>query len=165
MLNFDFKRTARKCSNTGRSFSSGEEYISLLLEEGEELVRKDLALDDFDSPPENCVGWWKSKVPDLQQGKVFWAPKDILLNYFNHLIENANEHHAYVMAILLLQKKFLRLRDTIEEDGKQVMHLQNTSTKEICEVTVVDVSPDRVAEIQNDLAEKLFTDVAPNQED
>ena len=165
MLNFDFKRTSRKCSNTGRAFSSGEEYISLLLEEGDELVRKDLALSDFESPPENCVGWWKSRVPDLQQGKVYWAPKDILLNYFSHLIENKHDHHAYVMAILLLQKKHLRLRDTVEEDGKETMQLQNNSTKEIYEVTVVDVAPDRISEIQNDLAEKLFTDVDPNQEE
>lgn len=137
----------------------------MLLEEDEELVRKDVAISEFESPPENCVGWWKSKVPDLEQGKVYWAPKDVLLNYFNHLIENNHVQHAYVMAILLLQKKHLRLQDTVADGDSQIMQLQNPSTKETFEVTVVDVATEHITEIQNELAEKLFTDIAPTQAD
>lgn len=137
----------------------------MLLEEDEELVRKDVAMSEFESPPENCVGWWKSKVPDLEQGKVYWAPKDVLLNYFNHLIENNHVQHAYVMAILLLQKKHLRLQDTVADGDSQIMQLQNPSTKETFEVTVVDVATEHITEIQNELAEKLFTDIAPTQAD
>ena len=163
MLNFEFKRTNRKCHVSGRVFSSGEDYVSLLIEEGDELIRRDISIDEFDGPPENCVGWWKSKVPDLTEGKVYWAPKDVLLSYFNRLIESQQADHIYVMAILLLQKKHLQLRDTIESNGKEIMQLFNIATKELFEVEVVEVSADRIVSLQSDLAEKLFTDIAPNQ--
>ena len=165
MANFDFKRTSRRCSETGRAFDAGEEYISFLTEEDEELVRKDVALSEWGDPPEGCLGWWRSRVPDLEQGMVYWAPKDVLISYFQHLIEQGNDPDTtYVMAILLLQKKHIRLLDTVEQDGTEIMQLQNPTTKEKFDVPVTDVDPGRVKIIEEELAEKLFTDVAPTND-
>lgn len=165
MINFDFKRTNRKCSVSSRAFESGEEYYSVLLDEDEELVRKDISKEEWNQPPENCVGWWIAKVPDLEQGKVYWAPKDVLLAYFQHLLEQPDQQDiAYVMAILLLQKKQLRLLETVEEDGIESMHVACNPSKERLSVPVASVSDQRIAEIQNELAEKLFTDVAPTED-
>ena len=164
MVNFDFKRTSRKCSISGRSFESGEEYVSLLVEEDDELIRKDIALSEFDAPPENCVGWWKSRVPDLDKGTVYWAPKDVLMSYFQHLIQQPDSPDmVYVMAILLLQKKHLRLLETTVVDEVESMSLICHSTKEKFDVKVVEVSQERDASIQNEMAEKLFTDIAPSE--
>ena len=165
MINFEFKRTNRKCSVSSRTFESGEEYYSVLLDEDEQLVRQDIGKDQWNEPPENCVGWWISKVPDLEQGKVYWAPKDVLLAYFQHLLDQPNQQDtAYVMAILLLQKKQFRLLDTTQEDGIELMSVTCNATKERFSVPVVSVSDQRIAEIQNELAEKLFTDVAPTED-
>ncbi len=165
MQQFDFKRTSRKCAATGRTFAPGEQYISLLVEEDGELVRKDLAQDEFGEPPENCVGWWKSCVPDLEKGNVYWAPKDVLLSYFEHLIEKDDAVDTiYVMAILLIQKKLFRLLDTEDRTGATVMVVSCNLSKEKYEINVIDVPTERVVEIQTDLAEKLFTDIAPTED-
>ena len=165
MINFELKRTNRKCSVTQRAFNSGEEYYSVLIDEDGELVRKDIAAEEWDEPPENCVGWWISKVPDLEHGKVYWAPKDVLISYFQYLVDQPDQTDtAYVMAILLLQKKQLRLLDTTTEDEVEWMNLSCNATKEKFTVRVVPVPDNRVAAIQNELAEKLFTDVAPAEE-
>ena len=80
MFEFDFKKSGRKCIVSGRSFEVGEEYISLLIENDGELVRQDVASDQWNGPSEECVGWWKSKVPDLAQGRVYLAPRDVLMS-------------------------------------------------------------------------------------
>lgn len=165
MDNFDFKRTSRKCSVSGKEFEAGEEYISVLIQSDAELIRQDIAMEQWSEPPEQCVGWWKSRVPDLEQGIVYWAPKDVLLSYFQHLVETQrDEDTTYVMAILLLQKKHLRLLDTEKEDGVEMMRLLNSSSKETFSIKAVDVDATRVKAIENELAEKLFTDVAPSAE-
>lgn len=165
MINFDFKRTSRKCSVTGKSFQPGEEFISVLIDEEGDLIRQDIAAAEFNEPPENCIGWWKSKAPDLTSGRVYWAPKDILLSYFQHVTEqNQSEELVYVMAILLLQKKHLRLLDTIQDEGSEFMILSNSSTKEKFTVKVLEVTQTQVDAVQNELAEKLFTDIAPTEE-
>ncbi|MEM9412560.1 MAG: hypothetical protein AAGA30_15710 [Planctomycetota bacterium] len=150
---------------TGRAFVGGEEYISLLLDDEGELIRQDIALEQWESPPDNCVGWWKSKVPDLEKGRVYWAPKDVLMTYFTHLREASHDNETtYVMAILLLQKKHLRLLDNETHDGHSKMLVACNTTREKFEVNVIDISDQRIAQIQNDLAEKLFTDIPPNEE-
>ena len=165
MPSFDFKRTSRKCSASGRAFTSGEEYVSVLIDEEGELVRQDIGLDQWQDPPDGCVGWWRSRVPDLEQGIVYWAPKDVLLAYFQYLIEQGNDlDTAYVMAILLIQKKYLRLLDTESIEGVETMQLSNASTKEKFAVQVIDVNAARVQTIEAELAEKLFTDIAPSDD-
>ena len=165
MANFDFKRSSRKCSVSGRTFNVGEEFHSLLITENDELVRRDIANEHWNGPPENCFGWWKSRVPDLQQGRVYWAPKDVLLAYFQHLVDRpVGSDEAYVMAILLLQKKYLRIVDTIRRDGHEFMLVNNQSTKEQFEVEVKTIDSSRIAVLQQELADKLFTNIAPTED-
>ena len=165
MFNFDFKRSSRKCSISGREFDVGEEYISALLEIDGEMVRQDIGCDQWKESQDNCIGWWKSRVPDLTKGQVYWAPRDVLVSYFQRLVDQANDKDkAYVMAILMLQKKILKLLDTAESDDGDVMQLMENSSRERFEVPVVDLTTDQITQIQAEFAEKLFTDVAPTQD-
>ena len=68
------------------------------------------------------------------------------------------------MAILLIQKKYMRLLETIESDGSQCMRLADNSTGEKYEIAVRSLDEERVQAIQEELVEKLFTDIAPTDE-
>ena len=164
MPSFDFKRSGRKCSISGREFQVGEEYISALLENDGAMTRNDVAADQWEGPPNNCIGWWKSRVPDLAKGRVYWAPRDVLLAFFQHLVEHGEPDQIYVMAILLIQKKQFKLLDTMESEQGQIMELIDPSSRERYEVSVVEIAESRVNQIQQEFAEKLFTDIAPTQE-
>ncbi len=160
MLNFDIKRTTRKCAATDRPFAPGEEFISALLTEGEELVRRDYSLEGWQSPPENCIGWWKGQVPELDSGRVYWAPNDVLLSYFQKILElPGHEPTTFVMALLLVQKRILKIQDS-GDDG--VIHLFHNKSRSEYEVTMVELTPEQKTEIQEELAMQLFTDRAPD---
>lgn len=162
MSGFEFKRSSRKCSVTGRAFEPGENYHSVLIENSDELVRQDIGEDSWDGPPENCLAWWKSRIPDLEKGRVYWAPRDVLFSCFEHLLERRDHpEQTYVLAILLVQKKYLRLLDTEMTDGHEVMLLANSTTREKYQVDVVDLNETQIREIEDMFAEKLFTDIAP----
>ena len=158
MLNFDFKKSSRKCCQSEREFQPGEEFFSALVESDDGTTqRQDYGADHWDGPPKNCIGWWKSRVPDLGKGRVYWAPKHVLLAYFEHVQTNSQSADvAFVMALLLAQKKILMIVDDGGDDSRVV--LRNKATKATYEVSVVDISPDRLVEIQNELSEHLFMD-------
>lgn len=164
MLNFDFKRSSRRCAISGREFEVGEKYISILIDEDGNMVRKDIATDEWKGPDENCIGWWQSRVPDLTKGKVYWAPRDVLISFFQRLVAGDVPDKTYVMAILLVQKKYLKLLDTVDSESGQVMELMDNSSREKFEVAVSELNSERVNQIQNEFAEKLFTDIAPSQD-
>ncbi len=137
----------------------------MLVEENGELERKDISAENWDGPPENCIGWWKSKVPDLEKGRVFWVPKEILLSVFYHLTETGKDpDKTYVMAILLMQKKHLRLLETIDSEEGQCMWLADNTTGEKYEVAIRSMDDSQVQAVQDDLVEKLFTDIAPTND-
>ncbi len=162
MLNYEFKRTSRTCCVSGRVFQRGEEFISALIENDRgETVRQDFAIEAWNQPPEDCIGWWKTRLPVIGKGNVYWAPKDVLLSYFHHLQEiDEQTDLRYVMSLLLVRKRILKLVETVEVDGIEVMHLKNLSDDSKYEVPVIQLSSQRVTEIQEELSEKLFTDSA-----
>ncbi len=163
MQNFEFKRPTRKCSVADRALLPGEKFYSALIEVDGQLERADYCEENWQGPPEDCLGWWTSKIPELSKGRVYWAPNDILLAYFEHAINQpAEPDTAYLTALLLVRKKILRLLETRDDQEPQVLILKHMKSKEVYEVPVVEIEPNRILEIQQTLNERLFTDQAPS---
>ena len=159
MLNFDFKRSSRKCCRSERVLLPGEEFYSALVEVDGATERQDYCQDVWESPPENCIGWWKSKVPEVDKGRIYWAPRNVLLAYFDHISsQSAQADIAYVTALLLIQKKILTLEESIEGGDSQTLELRNRKANQNYQLRVVEIASQRMAEIQDELAERLFMD-------
>ena len=159
MPEFDFKRSSKRCSVTDRAFAPGEKYVSALIEVEDDLERRDFSVAEWTEPPEDCVGWWTTQVPEATEGRVFWAPDEVLLSYHRHLQESpGREDVAYVMTLLMVRKKLFSLEEFIDSPAGQRMVVLNRRAKETLEVEVVDLPPDRLTQIQKELEEKLFTD-------
>ena len=165
MLNFDFKRSARKCSINERPFESGEEFFSALIEVDGSLERFDFSKESWGGAPENCVGWWTSRMPDLNTNKVYWAPNHVLLAYFDHVYPNRDQFPdlIYVLAILLIQKRILQMIEEDESADPPTMNLLHKKSKTSYEVEAVSLAPQRIQEVQQELADNLFTTQSPEQ--
>ena len=157
MLHFDFKKSSRKCYLSEREFQPGEEFFSALLycDDGS-TERRDYSVDQWPGPPEDCIGWWKSSVPELGKGRVYWAPKKVLLAYFEHVQSSTQTADiAFVTGLLLAQKKILAIVDSDDEENL-VLHCR--FSKNTYTLPVTDVTPQRLGEIQAELSERLFMD-------
>ncbi len=154
MLDFDVKARLRKCAKTDRVFEPGELFFSVLMPEGSDVVRYDYAADAWEGPPEKSIGWWKSQVPDHSAGKVHWAPNDVMLHYFEQLEENVEKQDVrFVLALLLVRRRVLRLE---EDDADDVLVVYCAKNETTYRVATADPSAERIAAIQEELAELLF---------
>ncbi len=159
MSNFDFKKSNRKCSVTGRDFEIGEEYVSALMQTDDELQRVDFGMEQWNESPEECIGWWKLRVPDLDKGRVYWAPRNVLLAYFEHLVDQSEANDTqYVMGLLLVRKRILRMVDSVTGEAEQWIVLNDSQQKKNYEIVVPDLTAEQTAAIQSELEQKLFTD-------
>lgn len=157
MLDFDFKKSSRKCYESEREFQPGEAFFSALLEcDDGSSERRDFSVDHWSGPPKECIGWWKSSVPELGKRRVYWAPKKVLLAYFEHVQTSPKTVDiAFVTGLLLAQKKILTIVDA-DDEVSLVLHCRSSNTTYT--VPVADVAPARLAEIQNELSDRLFMD-------
>ena len=181
MQQFDVKRGSRKCCVTEQLFGPGDVFYSVLLETSSGSIRNDYSSEAWKDSPwsqiekeeqqhttseedseHSLIGWWKQRVPDLDSNKVYWAPDHVLIALFDSLHANPSEltaqqqKTAWVMAILLMQKRLLTRQDR-DTDGS-TMYLINKKTQQEYELHEPELDDEQINEIQNELTEQLFSD-------
>src|SRR5262245_55798164 len=157
MIDYDIQRCSRRCAASDRELKNGEEYYSVLIEENGGIVRRDYSGEGWPGPPDNTIGWWKSTVVDPNAGRMSWAPNDVMLHYFERLLEDpAAEDARYVLALLLVRRRVLRLEgNETDAAGRPVLVLYCSRNEAEYRVPEVAPTPERAAAIQQQLAELL----------
>jgi hypothetical protein len=168
VMDYEIHRSTRHCGKSGRELKPGETFYSVLMAAGSELMREDFAAEAWEGPPEGALGWWKSHVPSPDAKKLHWAPNDVMLDLFEQLADDrAQADLRYVLALLLIRRRVLRLEDT--ESGEttgekadetseagETMVLYCPRRESEYRIAAVPPTAERVSEIQQELARLLF---------
>ena len=78
--------------------------------QGADVVRQDFCSEAWTGPPDAAFGWWKSRVPEPAAKKIKLAPNDVLLELFDQLADQPDQHDMrYVLTLLLVRRRVLRL--------------------------------------------------------
>jgi len=156
-MEYEIERSAKCCAATGREFVPGEKFYSVLAAEGAELKRCDYSVQAWQGPPPGTVGWWKSQMPDQHARRTYWAPNDVLLNFFDELAEQPDRQDMrYVLALLLVRRRVMRMEEEQrDEAGHERLMLYCPRRDTQYEVPAVAPDPQRAEEIQQVLAKLL----------
>ncbi len=115
-----------RCAVTGRVLQEGEEFYTVLFEEGESFRRADYSLEAWQSPPEGCFCYFKTRVPVRERRKKLLVDNEILVSFFTRLADQSDPlrvQFRFVLALILMRKRLLRYDRSAKEDGADVWHL------------------------------------------
>jgi hypothetical protein len=159
MIDYDIQRCTRKCAATDRELNVGEICYSALVAEGAAVVRRDYSAESWHAPPENTIGWWKTTIIDPHAGRMHWAPNDVMLHYFERLLEDpAADDARYVLALLLVRRRVLRVEGHEQDSaGREIVVLYCSRNEAQYRVAEVMPTAERAGAIQHQLAELLQT--------
>lgn len=159
MLEFEIQRSTRKCHATERELKPGEKFYSVLVPEGADVARYDYALEAWQGPPENAIGWWQAEVPDPQAKKVNWAPNDVMLHLFQQWESDPTQADIrYVLTLLMVRRRILRLEEMERSpEGEEAMVVFCQANETEYKVPVHELDAQRAASIQDELAKLLFS--------
>jgi hypothetical protein len=117
MFDYEVHRCTRHCAKTERELGEGELFYTVLRREGAEYVRADYCLQAWEGGPEGddeVVAWWKSQMPSRSAKQVRMAPNEALLHFFHDILDQPDrEDMRYVLALLLVRRRVLRLDETL----------------------------------------------------
>ena len=166
MPDFEIKSCSRKCAGTQAEIGRGQAYYSIVrYDDDDELIREDYCEQAWEGPPENCVAWWRSEIPDLEGGRIYWAPNDVLFAYFDEVMKQTQRpEKAFVMSLLLLRRRMLKLEQTIEDEAGKRMVLKSPRHDNRLEIAEVSMTAEQIKDLQQELGEHLFTDRAAGAE-
>jgi hypothetical protein len=157
-LDYQLKTIGKTCTRTGDSLQPGETCHCVVVERDGQYVRLDFSEAGWEGTPEGTVGEWTTIVPE-----ALTQPKSIdfesLMRYFEQLCEDANPGHdqmRYVLALLLLQKRRLRLDGSrTDEDGNEYLQLIGSKSEGPFEVVDQQLDEAEIAQLQSTLNHQL----------
>jgi hypothetical protein len=131
MTDYQIQPNTRRCSITGRELRPGERVYSVLLEEAGRFTRRDYGAEVWNGPPDDAFSFWAGRViaPDTRKRPPI--DDEMLFDCFSRLedqLEESRVRFRYVLALLLMRRKRLRLDSTRTEDGREVLMFRDVRT-------------------------------------
>ena len=163
-MDYHVKPLGKTCAATGNELVPGSWCHSVVVERDGDLVRLDYSEEGWPGTPEGTVGHWRCLVPESTEPKSRVIDPESLLEYFQQLCEDGNpvqEKFRYVIALLLLQKRRLRL-DGSRQDGEiEYLQLVGSHGEGPFEVRDQQLEPEEIEALQRELSAQLAEQWTP----
>ncbi len=152
------------CAVTGHKLEEGEEFYTVLFEEGETFRRADYSLGGWQGAPEGAFCFFKTRVPVSRKRKRLLVDDDLLVQFFLRLareVEPARVQFRFVLALILMRKRKLRYEGTTSVGGVETWDM--TLVKDQSRHTVVNprLSDAEVQSVSAQLSAILHGDMGP----
>ncbi len=159
---WEVKPAAGRCAVTGRRLEEGEEFYSVLFEDGEGFRRCDYSLGSWNGPPENSYCHFKSRVPIKQKRKRLLVDNEILVSFFIRLgdeTEPVRLQFRFVLALILMRKRLLRYEGSEIESGVEVWRMVLAADRSEHRVTNPRLTDEQVEGVGSQLSAILHGDM------
>jgi hypothetical protein len=157
LLDYEIAPCTRRCAVSGRALTPSESYYSALFMDGGTTVRRDYAAEAWPTSPPEAVAWWQTRATCAAGSQGRLAPNDALLDLFTALAdEPAEAEFRYVLGLLLLRRRLLKLERTTQDVRGDVLVLECPQRQEQFELVAAAPSTERVTELERRLGELLY---------
>ncbi len=159
---WEVESTTGRCVVTGRALDEGDEFYTVLFEDGESFRRVDYSLDAWDGPPEGAFCHFRTRVPIKEKRKRLLVDNDVLVNFFLRL---ANEEEPvrlqfrFVLALILMRKRLIRYEGSTTTDGVEVWDIVLTGDRTRHRVVNPRLTDDQIEGVSKQLSAVLHGDM------
>lgn len=167
MIEYQFRPMGKSCAGTGKAFQPGERCRSVVIEQDGQFHRLDFSEAGWKGPPEGAVGEWVSVIPD---GPPKPKPVDTesLMRTFEQFCEDGNPGHdqfRYVLALLLLKKRRLRLEGSrTDDDGNDFLQVIGSKSEGPFEIADQDLNETEIEQLEAAIIAQLEAESTESSE-
>ncbi|NOT31043.1 MAG: hypothetical protein HOP15_11395 [Planctomycetes bacterium] len=155
MSDWRIHRREARCTQCERVFQEGETFFSLIFFEGDRLRREDRCPACFEEP--RAVGdlfFWRTRHQADRRARFavdFEAIEELFLSLEGRREERLRELR-YLLSLLLLRKKRLKLVGVRRNEGSETLCLRRPRRTEEFEVQVFELDSERAQALKAELA-------------
>ncbi len=151
-----------RCCVTGRDFGEGEEFYTVLVEEGESFKRLDFSTQEWKGPPEGSFCHFKTRVPVKEQPKQLLVHSEMLIAFFRRLATETKPVRLqlrFVLALILMRKRLLRYDGSKTEDRLEIWNMTLTRDQTHHRVVNPQLTDDQIGVVSRELSGILHSDM------
>lgn len=152
MQEYNVKPVGRVCAGTGEGLEPGSQCHSVLVEKNGELLRLDYSEAGWVAPPAGILAHWRCEVPEPTTTAKKSLDVDDLMRQFEQLNEEASpgqDKFRYVLALLLVQRRRLRLEATKTIDDQEFLEVTGVRGEGTFLIPDQQLDDAEVQELQN----------------
>lgn len=160
-MDYHLKPIGKTCAATGSELVPGSVCHSVLIERDGQLVRLDFSEAGWTGPPAGTIGLWKCTVPENEQPKAKPLDTEALMRYFEQMSEDGNpaqDKFRYVVALLLLQKKRLKLEGSRFDGETEFLEFIGSQGEGPYEVRDARLADGEIQQLQQELNAHLTSE-------
>jgi hypothetical protein len=158
MIDYQIQPNTRRCCVTGRELKPGEVCYSVLLDEAGKFVRRDFSAQGWQGPPAGAFSFWQGKISSTQAPRRPPIDDEMLLDCFTRLEgqrESSRLTFRYVLGLLLLRRKRLKIDQVRQEGEQEVLILRCARTGTRHEVINPGLTDEEMEAVQEDVFQAL----------
>ena len=162
MADWEINKPIGQCAGSGKEIQSGEEYYGALVQSEEGLKRCDFCMEYWETQKPEVFCFWKTKLPDPDQKKRIFIDDNMLMAFFERLENETDQEKVnfrFVLAMILMRKRFFKYDETKIEDGNEVWRLRVVGDKSFVEVTNPHLNEEQIEQLSSQLGDILQTDL------
>ncbi|MBI5368534.1 MAG: hypothetical protein HZA54_15980, partial [Planctomycetes bacterium] len=159
-VEYAFEKSRKACDKCAREFAPLEEYLSTLHTVEETFARKSWCLGCW-SPAgaaPDVFSFWRSRMPEAKAKKV--DQRATLLSIFENRLRAETQEPmevklTYLLALILVQKRQFKLRETIRREDREYLDLLKTADDRQVLVAVASIAEAEIDQLKDQLGKLL----------
>ena len=162
-MEYHFRPIGKTCAGTGKEFVPGTVCHSVVVERDGQVVRLDYSAEAWQGPPADAIGTWKCVVPQPASTSAPSLDPEALMRCFEQMAEDSNpaqDRFRYVLALLLLKKRRLKLEGTRDDGDILYLEVIGSQGEGPFEIRDLQLPPNEIDELQQALNTQLVTEWA-----
>jgi len=152
------KHRADECAMTGRAFTPGEQFYTLLFREGNGFRREDLSEPAWATRNENIrpFSFWKTRYEPPPSVAPEPLPKENAEELLRRLLAEKQQSNAcYVLAVMLERKRVLKQIKVENAEHGRVLIYEHAKNGDVFIVPDVELRLDELETVQSEVAHLL----------
>jgi len=160
-MDYQVKPVGKTCTATGEPFAPGDRCHSVLIEEQGEVVRFDYSQEGWPGkPPEGFLAHWQTMIPEQEESdQPQPLDAETLFEFFEQITEDANpaqEKIKYVLSLLLMQKKRLKLERSDQDGDQTFLRLSGSQGEGPFLIRDQQLSDEEIQQLQQELTATIY---------
>ena len=155
MTEYQIQDNTRRCSVSGRELKPGDKYFSALFDENGSWMRRDFSPECWSGAPAEAFSFWSGRLPPSGAARRLPIDDELLLDCVRRMEEEVEPKRIsfrFVVALLLMRRKKLKLVEARQEGTQEILILQATQSRE----TLAVVNPQLTDEEMNSVQDEVF---------
>ncbi len=159
MTEYEIRPRSLVCARTGRELKPGETYYSVLAATPQGFVREDYAAEAWTGPHKGAIGFWRARVPTAAaKNRPQFVDDSVLVQFFERLegeSESQKENFRYILALLLIRKKILKLVGAETDGGREFLVVRAAATGAQTRVVNPGLTEEQLVALQTEVEKSL----------